>query len=335
MRATTLRCAVLTALAFVLIAAPTALAQFHSADTTRNKGISISEVLRIVQFFNGGGLHCQGDTEDGFAPGVDVALQNCLPHDSDYTPVDWAINMSELLRLVQMFNLGAYNFCEDDLFAEDGFCPTTPDGRTLTAHFTAEPLTGDAPLTVAFTNASIPGPSPITQYDWSFDSNEENPVHTFNNPGVYSVSLYASCADGTYDGSASQWVLVGPAYALVRLSATPAEYYVPGSTVDLHLDYERVGIVTAFAITVSLPANWSVVELVDVPAGQNWIHGTTGSVAFVPHPYLPPPTGRLTVRLQVPSNYSNIATLQGRVIYRTDGGELYSPYSSVKLRRSE
>ncbi|HPO15780.1 MAG TPA: C1 family peptidase [Candidatus Hydrogenedentes bacterium] len=91
---------------------------WHSADQDQDNIVSLSELLRLIQFFNSGGYHCAPGTEDGYAPGVgDVS---CAPHASDYTGQDWEINLSELLRLIQFFNSGGYHTCEG---SEDGFCP--------------------------------------------------------------------------------------------------------------------------------------------------------------------------------------------------------------------
>jgi len=81
--------------------------------------ISLSELLRVVQFFNLGRYGCQDGepTEDGYVAGG--AASGCDPHDSDYVIQDWSINLSELLRLVQFFNLDGYYRCLD---GEDGFC---------------------------------------------------------------------------------------------------------------------------------------------------------------------------------------------------------------------
>jgi hypothetical protein len=92
----------------------------HSADTTPDNRISLSELLRLIQFFNVGELHCQADTEDGYAPGG--GDQTCAPHASDYNPQDWVISLSELLRLIQFFNSGGYHYCPDQN-TEDGYCP--------------------------------------------------------------------------------------------------------------------------------------------------------------------------------------------------------------------
>ncbi|HPO15256.1 MAG TPA: SUMF1/EgtB/PvdO family nonheme iron enzyme [Candidatus Hydrogenedentes bacterium] len=90
----------------------------HTADQDGDGKISLSELLRMIQFFNSGGYHCQAGTEDGFAPGPgDYA---CMPHDSDYNPQDWQIDLSELLRVIQFFNSGGYH-CQAG--TEDGYAP--------------------------------------------------------------------------------------------------------------------------------------------------------------------------------------------------------------------
>ncbi|MFA5022929.1 MAG: EF-hand domain-containing protein, partial [Candidatus Paceibacterota bacterium] len=89
---------------------------FHSADTNQDGSISLSELLRVVQFFNSDGYHCDVSSEDGYAPGPGGI--DCGHHNSDYYPADWCIDLSELLRLVQIFNTGTYSACAS---GEDGF----------------------------------------------------------------------------------------------------------------------------------------------------------------------------------------------------------------------
>ena len=66
------------------------------------------------------------------------------------------------------------------------------------AAFTADPLAGDAPLTVQFTNQST---GDITAFAWDFGdglgfSAEPNPSYTFNAPGVFTVALTVSGPGG-------------------------------------------------------------------------------------------------------------------------------------------
>jgi len=91
----------------------------HTADQNADYLISLSELLRVIQFFNSGGFHCQTGTEDGYAPGSGGDT-SCTPHASDYNPQDWTIGLSELLRLIQFFNSAGYHVCPG---SEDGFCP--------------------------------------------------------------------------------------------------------------------------------------------------------------------------------------------------------------------
>jgi len=90
----------------------------HSADPNGDWQINLSELLRVIQFFNFGEYHCEAGTEDGYDPGP--GDRSCIPHGSDYNPQDWTISLSELLRLIQFFNMSGYHPCPD---GEDGYCP--------------------------------------------------------------------------------------------------------------------------------------------------------------------------------------------------------------------
>lgn len=91
----------------------------HTVDQDGDFVVSLSELLRVIQFYNTGSLHCDGTTEDGFAPGP--GEQSCSPHDSDYAPQNWIISLGELLRIIQFYNSGGYLACPD-ANTEDGYC---------------------------------------------------------------------------------------------------------------------------------------------------------------------------------------------------------------------
>ncbi len=76
-----------------------------------------------------------------------------------------------------------------------------PKGTPPYADFTAAPRSGAAPLTVAFTDASDPGSgNNILSWDWNFGdgqaSVDQNPSHTYNFPGMYTVSLTVTSSSG-------------------------------------------------------------------------------------------------------------------------------------------
>jgi hypothetical protein len=98
----------------------------HSADQDGDNQINLTELLRIIQFFNSGGFHCAVspvDTEDGYVAGPGDEHE-CAPHGSDYNlgGPNWIIELTELLRLIQFFNSGGYRSCPG-YGTEDGYCP--------------------------------------------------------------------------------------------------------------------------------------------------------------------------------------------------------------------
>ena len=112
---------------------------YYSADINKDWHIDLSELLRLVQFFNFGlaGYSCGSGTEDGYMPGP-YGGYGCPPHDADYCASyysdctyfrgsDWKISLTELLRVIQLFNIsypyGYYDGFHRDtwLGTEDGF----------------------------------------------------------------------------------------------------------------------------------------------------------------------------------------------------------------------
>ncbi len=96
----------------------------HAADTNQDTQIGLDELLRVIQIFNAGGYQCAVDivTEDGYVPFPGTA-HDCAPHDGDYEDgADWRVSLSELLRVIQHFNMGGYYACPE-AGTEDGFCP--------------------------------------------------------------------------------------------------------------------------------------------------------------------------------------------------------------------
>lgn len=91
----------------------------HSADTNVDWRIRLSELLRVIQLYNSRAYHCAPDTEDGYAVGP--GDETCLRHHSDYQDGgDWTIQISELLRLIQLYNSPGYHAASG---TEDGFAP--------------------------------------------------------------------------------------------------------------------------------------------------------------------------------------------------------------------
>jgi PKD repeat protein len=104
-----------------------------------------------------------------------------------------------------------------------------------TASFTASPTSGVAPLQVTFTDTS---PNNPTGWSWTFGdggaSTAQNPVHTFNDPGTYTVTLTTTNSNGTSASSTGAVTVAAPAtstaYSSAVLADGPAGYWRLGET---------------------------------------------------------------------------------------------------------
>lgn len=133
----------------------------------------------------------------------------------------------------------------DQLFVSDGydFRPTGDplrygifvfdivDGTAApTAAFTAAPTTGIAPLVTTFTDRSTGVP---TQWLWNFgdgtSSVEQNPAHTFSDPGTYSVTLTVTNSKGTATTTQANvvTVAVNPPLLNAKFTASPTTGAAP------------------------------------------------------------------------------------------------------------
>jgi hypothetical protein len=128
-------------LAAILLSVPAATqeedpcgdARYHAADANGDYAVSLTELLRQIQFFNSGGYRYCPDagTEDDYCPGpapgkTAFPCESKAIHDTDQNGNE-AIELNELLRIIQFYNTGALFYCPGRA-TEDEFCPGAPDG---------------------------------------------------------------------------------------------------------------------------------------------------------------------------------------------------------------
>jgi parallel beta-helix repeat protein len=86
---------------------------------------------------------------------------------------------------------------------------TPPAQTTLSANFWGSPRSGKSPLKVQFTDISTGKP---TTWKWSFGdstySTQQNPIHTYNKAGKYTVSLTVKNAKGSKSITKSGYIVV-------------------------------------------------------------------------------------------------------------------------------
>ena len=93
------------------------------ADINGDSIVQLNELLRLIQLYNAGQYHCAenaGASEDGFELIAPPSEPACVLHSVDQNG-DKSISLSELLRGIQLYNLGGYTWCPGG-GTEDGFC---------------------------------------------------------------------------------------------------------------------------------------------------------------------------------------------------------------------
>jgi PKD repeat protein len=105
-------------------------------------------------------------------------------------------------------------------------CPAAP-----VANFTGTPLSGAAPLTVAFTDTSTNTP---TSWAWTFGdggaSTVKNPSHVYSTQGTYTVSLTATNSSGSDSETKTNYITVtAPQAPVAAFTGSPTSVAVGGS----------------------------------------------------------------------------------------------------------
>ncbi|MAB80321.1 MAG: hypothetical protein CMJ89_13285 [Planctomycetes bacterium] len=97
-----------------------------------------------------------------------------------------------------------------------------------TADFSANPIDGPAPLTVAFTDLSTGN---VTTYSWRFGdgagSGMQSPNHAYTTPGTYDVTLTVTGPDGTDLMAQLGLIVVSPELTRAAFGATPRTGEMP------------------------------------------------------------------------------------------------------------
>ncbi|KUG07170.1 hypothetical protein ASZ90_016740 [hydrocarbon metagenome] len=173
--------------------------------------------------------------------------------------------------------------------ATPGETPGIPEAQPPIARYSAEPIDGPAPLMVRFTDTS--GGSPES-WLWSFGDGEsstsQHPVHVYQEPGVYPVSLTVRNPYGTNTLSEEGAIAVGMTPA-AGFSAAPREGTAPLSV--RFTDLSR-----------GSPDQWS----------WNFGDGSGASEKDPAHMYLEP--GDYSVSLTVSSQFGSNTRIQSNYI---------------------
>jgi len=164
---------------------------------------------------NDGPVFISALTGTGFLPNATVLLLKDLEwifgtNVMVESPTLITCNFNLTGRTTGAWTVAVVNTDEKSGYRKDAFTITPP---LPVADFMATPLVGTAPLTVTFTDLSTHDP---VYWNWKFgdgmESNQQNPVHTYNKPGVYTVELTVINTAGESLTSATReiTVVLGP-----------------------------------------------------------------------------------------------------------------------------
>ena len=139
-------------------------------------------------------------------------------------------------------------------------------GPIIDAQFTSDLTNGFAPLQVTFTDQSVGN---ITSWLWVFGdgqtSSEQHPVHSYVNPGTYTVSLTVSGPDGSDTIDIADYITVGTNPGSPVISIDPTLRSVIENAGSTTFTVENVGTGTM---------NWTATS------GDSWLSilgGTSGT----------------------------------------------------------
>jgi PKD repeat protein len=120
------------------------------------------------------------------------------------------------------------------------------------ADFDADPLSGYAPLTVYFTDTSTAGDNPLNEWYWVFGdggaSKDQDPTHTYDTPGVYTVTLTVTDTHGCTDTTAedttvtvlNRAIFLAWGWNLMSFNVDPPSPLVEDVLQSIDGDYDRV-----------------------------------------------------------------------------------------------
>ena len=142
--------------------------------------------------------------DKGFGNGVSVDI-------SEYQgdSIEFVADITGLTDTNRIFIYARDEFNQWSYEYLDTFCVET--AGSLTADFTADTTSGDAPLEVRFTDQST---GYISEWNWDFDgdgtvdASVQHPAHVYDQPGVYTVSLTVSDSTNTDTRTRNDYITV-------------------------------------------------------------------------------------------------------------------------------
>lgn len=183
-------------------------------------------------------------------------------------------------------SLNATNAGGSNTKTQANYIKVTPAPLIPVANFTGTPITGTAPLTVAFTDSSTNNP---TVWNWSFGDTlwfnttnvlQKNPLHTYNDAEEFTVSLTASNTNGSHTLTKKEYISVAenPSYH--------AQFILPNASLyqntPTKMPVRVANITSGTGLSFNLIYNSSIIRVDDVTLNQSFTSGSSLVVNLTP-----------------------------------------------------
>ena len=152
-------------------------------------------------------------------------------------------------------------------------------GTAPVADFSASTTSGDAPLTVNFTDASLNSP---TSWSWNFgdegSASVQNPSHTYSTAGTYTVSLMAANGDGSDTETKTDLITVTDNSGSNTITAK----FAPWETINLAKGEKQYSVTVTVDPVVS---GAKVTGHFDGGSDESHLTNNNGQVTFLSLPF--------------------------------------------------
>lgn len=143
--------------------------------------------------------------------------------------------------------LAVSNAGGSDSITREGYITVVDTATLPTAEFSASPLTGEAPLSVVFTDLSSGNPS---SWVWDFgdgsSATEQNPAHVYTDAGSYDVTLVVANDNGADTMFKTGYITVSaaPEYKEITQNNITLKWMVSGSNLKVIVSAPTTGWVS-------------------------------------------------------------------------------------------
>ncbi len=187
---------------------------------------------------------------------------------------------------------------------------------TITAEFTAAPLSGTVPLLVQFTDLSTAENTTVTSWEWDFDddgtidSNDQNPSWMYNEVGTFTVSLTVSDGEISDTETKDNYISVSPAGSTIVEIGN-----ITGGLLGVNAEINNKGTLNVTSMNWSIALDGGFILLGKIQSGTIASLPTGESTVIADKPVVGFGRVSITVTVEVPDEIPVTKTATGLLLF--------------------